>query len=120
MTSFVPPNLKFHNQYCPNHKVFPQHPTQQAPQVQDPIEDDNDTDIEYVSTGTPEAPPGEGAPDNMTTPAHLVYTDENEVFETTFEGKSTKCSSVLCLERFCPCHYQTILTINFIGVLFHS
>ena len=48
---FVPPNLKFHNQYCPNYQVFPQHPTQQAPQEQDPIEDENDTDIEYVSTG---------------------------------------------------------------------
>jgi hypothetical protein len=36
-----------------NYQVFPQHPTQQAPQVQDPIEveDENDTDIEYVSTG---------------------------------------------------------------------
>ena len=86
MTSFVSPNLKFHNQYCHNYQVFPQHPTQQAPQVQDPMEDENDTDIEYVSTETPELPPGEGAPDNMTTPAHLVYTDENEVFETTFEG----------------------------------
>ena len=109
---FVPPNLKFHNQYCPNYQVFPQHPTQQAPQ--DPMEDENDTDIEYVSIETPELS-GEGTPDtNVTTPAHLVYTDENEVFETTFEGKSTKCSSVLCLERF-PCHYQTILNVNFTG-----
>ena len=49
------------------------------------MEDENDTDIEYVSTETPELS-GEGTPDNMTTPAHLVYTDENEVFETTFEG----------------------------------
>ena len=40
---FVPPNLKFHNQYCPNYQVFPQHPTQQAPQ--DPMEDENDTDV---------------------------------------------------------------------------
>ena len=51
MTSFVYPNLKFHNQYCTNHQVFPQHPTQQAPPVQDPIENDIDADIEYVSTG---------------------------------------------------------------------
>ena len=51
------------------------------------MEDENDTDIEYVSTETPELLSGEGTPDNMTTtPAHLVYTDENEVFETTFEG----------------------------------
>ena len=86
LTNFVPPSLKSHNQYCHNYQVFPQHPTQQVPQVQDPIEDENDTDIEYVSTETPELS-GEGTPDtNMPTPAHLVYTDENEVFETTFEG----------------------------------
>ena len=120
MTSFVSPNLKFHNQYCPNHQVFPQHPTQQVSQIQDPIEDENDTDIEYVSTETPELS-GEGTPDNMTTtPAHLVYTDENEVFETTFEGKSTKCSSVLCLDSI-PASWKISDVFNFLqkcGILF--
>ena len=100
--------------------MFPQHPTQQVPQVQDPIEDENDTDIEYVSTETPELS-GEGTPDtNMTTPAHLVYTDENEVFETTFEGKSTKCSSVLCLESI-PASWKISDVFNFLqkcGILF--
>merc|ERR1712051_847806 len=64
---------------------------------------------------------GEGTPDNMTTtPAHLVYTDENEVFETTFEGKSTKCSSVLCLESI-PASWKISDVFNFLqkcGILF--